>query len=153
MTDGHDTVQKQDAPGVLFLCVKNGARSQMAEALFKVACPERFSVESAGLDAGELNPLAVAAMGEIGIDISGNSTQSVFDVIKSGRLFSYVVTVCDEASAEKCPVFPGVVQRLHWNTSDPAALEGTWEQRIEGTRAIRQEIGERVESFCNEVCR
>jgi arsenate reductase (thioredoxin) len=137
---------------VLFICVQNTARSQIAEAFFKRACGEQFEVESAGLEPGTLNPLAVATMLEAGIDISGNRTQSVFDVFRSGTIFSHVITVCDEASAEACPIFPGIVTRIHWSISDPAAPTGTWEERLGAVRPIRQAISDRVDAFCAQSC-
>jgi len=91
-------------------------------------------------------------MREIGIDISQKQTQSVFDVFKSGELFGYVITVCDETSAERCPIFPGVARRLHWSFPDPSALSGTHQKRLAGTRKIRDEIRARVEMWCDEVC-
>jgi len=91
-------------------------------------------------------------MREIGIDISQKQTQSVFDVFKSDELFSYVITVCDETSAERCPIFPGVARRLHWSFPDPAALSGTHEEGLAGTRKIHDEIRARVEMWCDEVC-
>jgi arsenate reductase (thioredoxin) len=139
-------------PRVLFICVRNSARSQMAEAFLNSKCAGRIAAESAGLEPGEINPLAVASMREVGIDISKNATKSVFHCFKSGKLYSYVVTVCDETSAEKCPIFPGVVQRIHWSIADPAALGGTWEERLFAVRAIRDEIRRRVEAFCEDVC-
>lgn len=136
---------------VLFVCVRNSARSQMAAAFLNRECGDYFAADSAGLEPGKLNPLAVAAMQEIGIDISENATQSVFDVFKLGELFSYVITVCDEASTERCPIFPGVVTRLHWSFPDPAVLEGTWEKRLSATRAIRDAIRDRVRTWCVEA--
>src|SRR5437016_12279175 len=88
---------------VLFICVHNSARSQMAEAVLNDICGDYFEAHSAGLDPGTLNPIAVEAMREVGIDISQKETQSVFDVFKSGELFAYVITVCDDTSAERCP--------------------------------------------------
>ena len=129
---------------VLFICVHNSARSQMAEAFLNEICGVQFEAHSAGLEPGALNPLVVEAMREIGIDISHKQTQSVFDVFKSGELFAYVITVCDETSAERCPIFPGVARRLHWSFPDPSALSGT--------RKIRDEIRARVEMWCDEVC-
>ena len=137
---------------VLFICVHNSARSQMAEAFLNEICGVQFEAHSAGLEPGALNPVVVEAMREIGIDISQNQTQSVFDVFKSGELFSYVITVCDETSAERCPIFPGVARRLHWSFPDPSALRGTHEERLAGTRKIRDEIRARVEMWCDEVC-
>jgi len=137
---------------VLFICVHNSARSQMAEAFLGEICGDQFEGRSAGLELGRLNPLAVEAMREIGIDISQRQTQSVFDVFKSGELFSYVITVCDETSAERCPIFPGVARRLHWSFPDPAALIGTREERLIRTRKIRDEIRARIEMWCDEMC-
>jgi len=137
---------------VLFICVHNSARSQMAEALLNDIYGDHFEAHSAGLEPGTLNPLAVEAMREIGIDISHKGTQSVFDVFKSGELFAYVITVCDESSAERCPIFPSVATRLHWSFPDPAALKGTCEERLAGTREIRDQIGDRIEMWCDEMC-
>ena len=137
---------------VLFICIHNSARSQMAEAFLNGICGDSFEAHSAGLEPGKLNPLAVEAMREIGIDISQNKTQSVFDVFKSGELFAYVITVCDESSADSCPIFAGVTQRLRWSFPDPAALTGTAEERLAGTRKIRDQIRARIEMWCDEVC-
>jgi arsenate reductase len=137
---------------VLFICVHNSARSQMAEAFLKEIFGHNFEPHSAGLEPGKLNPLAVEAMREIGIDISQNKTQSVFDVFRSGELFAYVITVCDESSADSCPIFTGVTQRLHWSFPDPAALTGTDEERLAGTRKIRDQIRARLEMWCDEIC-
>ena len=137
---------------VLFICVHNSARSQMAEAFLNLACPDYFEAHSAGLEPGTLNPLAVEAMKEIGIDISGKKPQGVFDVFKSGQRFSYVITVCDESEAESCPIFPGVTRRLHWSFADPAALTGSREERLEGTRQIRDQVRARIEMWCDEMC-
>jgi len=138
------------ADRVLFVCIHNSARSQMAEALLNHLAGDRFAAESAGLEPGVLNPLAVGAMKEMGIDISANKTQSVFDVFLSNRLFSYVITVCDEASAERCPIFPGVTKRLHWSFRDPAALQGTYETRLKEAVIIRDQIRTRIEEWLQE---
>jgi arsenate reductase (thioredoxin) len=137
---------------VLFICVHNSARSQMAEAFLNLICPDYFEAHSAGLEPGVLNPLAVEAMCEMGVDISGKKTQGVFDVFKSGEFFQFVITVCDETSAERCPIFPGVTQRLHWSFPDPAALGGTHDERLEGVRKIRDQIRARIEAWCDEMC-
>ena len=137
---------------VLFICVHNSARSQMAAALLNQRCGEFFEAESAGLEPGELNPMAVEVLSEIGIDISGNETRAVFDVFKSGQLFAYVITVCAESEAAGCPIFPGVTTRLHWSFPDPSKLTGSHEERLEGTREIRDQIADRIETWCNEVC-
>ena len=137
---------------VLFVCVHNSARSQMAEGLLNARCPGDFVAESAGLEPGILNPLAVEAMREVGVDISHNTTKSAFDLFNAGHLYSYVITVCDETSAERCPVFPGGVQRLHWSFPDPAGLEGSWEQRLAKTRLIRDQIRAHIDAWCAEMC-
>jgi len=132
---------------VLFVCIHNSARSQMAEAWLNYFYGDRFEAKSAGLEPGSLNPLVVMVMEEVGIDISRNRTKSVFDMIKSGELFSWVITVCDESSAERCPIFPGPVQRLHWSFPDPALLTGTFEEKKEQVRIIRNNIREKVRSW------
>ena len=137
---------------VLFICVHNSARSQMAAALLNQRCGEFFQADSAGLEPGKLNPLAVEVLREAGIDISRNKTRAVFDVFVSGELFAYVITVCAESEAAGCPIFAGVTKRLHWSFPDPSKLTGSYEERLEGTREIRDQIGDRIEAWCNEVC-
>jgi arsenate reductase len=124
----------------------------MAEAFLKRACPQDFDAQSAGLEPGKLDPLAVAAMDEVGIDISRNPTKSAFDLFAAGRQFCYVVTVCDETNAERCPIFPAVMQRLHWSFADPASFQGSWDERLASTRVVRDQIRDRVIAWCNEVC-
>ena len=138
-------------PKILFICVHNSARSQMAEAFLNDICGTEFDAQSAGLEPGTLNPLVVEAMQEVGIDISKKKTQAVFDVFKSGKLFSHVVTVCDETSAEKCPIFPGVTKRLHWSFPDPSALTGTHDEKLAGVRDIRDAIRAKIETWCAEI--
>jgi arsenate reductase len=137
---------------VLFVCIHNSARSQMAEAFLNQICPEEFEAFSAGLEPGKLNPIVVEAMDEIGLDISGNETKAVFDMFKSGKIFAYVVTVCDEASAERCPIFPGVTKRLHWSFPDPSAIQGSHAEKLAGTREIRDTIKTKIEEWCGEMC-
>lgn len=137
---------------VLFICIHNSARSQMAEAFLNQACGAVFEAHSAGLEPGTLNPIVVEAMREVGIDISGNPTKSVFDMFKSGKLFHYVITVCDETSAERCPIFPGITQRLHWSFPDPSSFQGTPAEKLARTRAVRDLIKAWIESWCAEVC-
>src|SRR5437762_1685274 len=124
----------------------------MAEAFLSEICGVQFEAHSAGLEPGTLNPLAVEAMREIGIDISQKQTHSVFDIFRSGELFAYVITVCDESSAERCPIFPGVTRRLHWSFPDPAALSGPRHERLARTRKIRDQIRARIEMWCDEMC-
>ena len=137
---------------VLFICVHNSARSQMAAALLNKTCAEFFEAQSAGLEPGTLNPVVVESLQEIGIDISKNTTQRVFDVWKSGQMFQFVVTVCNEAEAEGCPIFPAVTTRLHWPFDDPSKFTGTREERLEKTRRIRNQIAAKIDSFCEEEC-
>jgi arsenate reductase len=137
---------------VLFVCIHNSARSQMAEAFLNQICGDEFEATSAGLEPGTLNPIVVEAMRETGIDISRNQTKAVFDVFKSGQMFAYVITVCDEASAERCPIFPGVARRLHWGFPDPSSFRGTPEERLAGTREVRDLIKRKIEQWCGEVC-
>jgi arsenate reductase len=135
---------------VLFLCIHNSARSQMAAAYLKQIAGDRFEVESAGLEPGHLNPLAVAAMRDDGIDISQSGTQSVFELFKAGRRFQYVISVCDAASAERCPIFPGVGNRLNWSFPDPSAFTGSEGNRLKQTIAVRDEIRDKVRQWAND---
>lgn len=136
---------------VLFVCVHNSARSQMAEAFLNQLSGDRFFAESAGLEAGTLNPIAVEAMQKVGIDISNNKTKSVFDFYKQGKLYNYVITVCDTVSGERCPVFPGRVTRYHWNFDDPSSFQGTHTEKLEKTEVVRDQIKARVEQFIKEI--
>ena len=135
---------------VLFVCIHNSARSQMAEAWMNQLCGERFEAESAGLEPGTLNPLVVAVMKEVGIDISGKTTRSVFDVLKAGAMFSYVITVCDESAAEACPIFPGPAKHIHMGFTDPSKLEGSEQEKLAQVRVIRDSIRKAVEAFCQQ---
>jgi arsenate reductase len=137
---------------VLFICVHNSARSQMAAALLNDTCGEFFEAQSAGLEPGIINPLAVEALEELGIDVSKSKTQRVFDVWKSGQIFQFVVTVCSEAEAEGCPIFPAMTTRLHWPFDDPSKFTGTHEERLESTRRVRDQIRAKIDSFCEEHC-
>ena len=133
---------------VLFVCIHNSARSQMAEAFLNQFSGDRFTAESAGLEPGRLNPVVVEAMREAGIDISGQPTKSVDAMLARGTPFDYVVTVCDEASAERCPAFPGGAKRLHWPFADPSSFTGTPEEKLAGTRQVRDAIRSRIENWC-----
>jgi arsenate reductase len=138
---------------VLFVCIHNSARSQMAEAFLNQSCPEEFEAQSAGIEPGRLNPVVVEAMREAGIDISSNKTKAVSDMIQSGQAFSHVITVCDETSAERCPIFPGGTTRLHWGFADPSSFKGTHDEVLKRTREVRDAIQRKVENWCAEVCR
>lgn len=138
---------------VLFVCVHNSARSQMAEELLRKAAGDRFEAESAGLEPGTLNPYAVAALREEGIDISGKKTVSAFDLLKQGRYYTYVITVCDETSAETCPIFPGCRERFHWSFPDPSKFTGTDEEIMERVREVRDSIKEKLAAWVVAVDR
>ena len=133
---------------VLFVCVHNSGRSQMAEALLKAVGGDHFEAESAGFEPGTLNPVVVVAMKELGIDISQAKTKSVFDLYKQGRMYQYVIAVCDESSAERCPIFPGIIrQRIRWSFKDPASFQGSPEEKLVQTRLVRDEIKAKIEEF------
>jgi arsenate reductase (thioredoxin) len=135
---------------VLFVCVHNSARSQMAEAFMNDFGKGLFVAESAGIEKGELNPHVVEVMKEIGYDISGNQTDSVFDFFKENRTYSFVIKVCDEINGQRCPIFPGALKDMYWNMPDPSALPGTKEEILEGTRRIRDRLKEKVLAFIEE---
>jgi arsenate reductase len=136
---------------VLFVCSHNSARSQMAAALLNHLHGDAFEAESAGLEPGNLNPLAIEAMQLVGVDISQAKTQSVFDVYTSGELFAYVISVCDQDSAERCPIFPGAATRIHWSFPDPSLFEGTWGQKLAKTVEVRDKIEEALAEWCPTV--
>jgi arsenate reductase len=135
---------------VLFVCIHNSARSQMAEAFLNQICGKEFEAHSAGIEPGKLNPTVVEVMKEAGIDISGNQTKSVAAMLKSSKLFAYVITVCDETSAERCPIFTGVTTRLHWSFPDPSGFQGA--EKLAKTREVRDDIKAKIEQWCAEVC-
>ena len=127
---------------VLFLCTHNSARSQMAEGLLRQLAGDRFEVMSAGTEATHIRPLAIRAMDEIGIDISGQESKTLDRYLDEP--FDYVITVCDDAN-EACPFFPGAANRLHWSFEDPSRVEGSEEERLAVFRSVRDRIRERIE--------
>jgi arsenate reductase len=129
---------------VLILCTGNSARSQMAEGLLRHDAGDRFEVFSAGIQPSVVRPKAIAAMRELGIDISGHRSKSV-DEFK-GQQFDYVLTVCDNAR-ESCPIFPGGTVTIHRNFEDPAALQGSEEERMALFRRVRDELREYLKGF------
>jgi len=137
---------------ILFVCIHNSARSQMAEAFVNQMCQGNYEAHSAGLEPGVLNPLVVEAMQEVGINIAGAKTKSVAEILAHGPQFTRVVTVCDEANAERCPTFPSGVHRDHWGFPDPSALAGSHEERLVAVRRIRDDIRERVSQWCRLAC-
>jgi Protein-tyrosine-phosphatase len=143
----HPVIEMLSMPRVLFVCVHNSGRSQMCEAFLKRYSGDRFDVQSAGLKPGELKPLVVEAMAEIGIDISKNKTKSLFRIWRSGHVFEYVIAVCDKEAAEKCPIFLGLTKRLHWPFHDPSKVTGTHEQKLQKVREIRDEIASKIQDW------
>jgi len=136
---------------VLFICIHNSARSQMAEAFLNHLGDGKFNAESAGLEPGKLNPIVVEAMKSVGIDISNNQTKTVDEMITRGNKYSYVITVCDETNAERCPLFPGVYKTIHWSFEDPSAIQGSFKEKLSQTVIIRDRIKLRIESWMNEI--
>jgi arsenate reductase len=136
---------------VLFVCIHNSARSQMAEAFLKKHGGHAYEVESAGLEPGRINPNVVSVMQEDGIDLSKKGTQGVIDLHKKGAAYDAVITVCDGASADKCPVFPGGGRRIAWSFVDPSSFKGTSEEILQRTREVRDEIEQTVLQFIKEA--
>lgn len=143
MTTGPGLPSPGGRARVLFLCVHNSARSQMAEGLLTAWGGDRFEAQSAGSEATEVRPLAIQAMAELGIDISRQRSKTT--AAFAGEVFDYVVTVCDDAK-EACPYFPGAVQRLNWSFDDPSAAVGSDVQRLAVFRRVRDEIADRMRS-------
>lgn len=129
---------------VLFLCTHNSARSQMAEALLRHHGKDRFEVFSAGTEQTRVHPLAIAAMADIGIDISSQRSKHLEEYL--GQDFEYVITVCDSAN-ESCPVFPGDPQRIHWSFSDPSAATGSDAERLRAFERVRDQINMRLRTW------
>jgi len=129
---------------VLILCTGNSARSQMAEGLLRHVAGDRFEVYSAGTKPGQVRAEAVAVMNEIGIDIGGHRSKSVEEF--AGQEFDYVITVCDNAR-ESCPFFPAITQRIHWSIEDPAAVQGSEEERLAAFRRIRDQLRMKLGEF------
>ncbi len=136
---------------VLFVCVHNSARSQIAEELLRKYGGDDFIVQSAGLEPGALNPLAIEVLKEEDIDISDKKTQSVFELFKTGHLYKYVITVCDEGKAQGCPLFPEHTIRIHWSFEDPSSFEGSEEEKLEKTRIVKEQIKEKVLEFIEQT--
>jgi arsenate reductase len=131
---------------VLFLCTHNSARSQMAEGLLRAMGGNRFEAFSAGTEQTLVRPLAIKAMAEIGIDISGQRSKTLHEYLD--QPFDYVITVCDQA-AETCPVFPGPAQRLHWSLPDPSKATGDEAAQLEAYRRVRDDLAERIRGLIN----
>ena len=131
-------------PRVLFLCTHNSARSQMAEGLLRALADDRFEAGSAGTEKTAVNPLAIRAMAERGIDISGHTSKRYSEL--APETWDYLVTVCDDAN-ERCPWVPGSVTRLHWSFPDPSRAAGTEAERLAVFRRVRDQIEERLAAW------
>jgi arsenate reductase len=134
---------------VLFLCMGNSARSQMAEAFLRSMAPDTYDAYSAGLEPREIHPLTRQVMAEVGHDLAGQRSKSVREYLGKQH-FDYIITVCDQAD-EKCPTtFPGVGDRLHWSFEDPAAFTGTPEAQLAKFREVRDLIRHQVHDWLLE---
>lgn len=142
-----------ERPRVLFLCVHNSARSQIAEEYLKILGGELFEVESAGLQPGTLNPYVVEALAEEGIDISGKTPRGVMEIYRSGQTYDYVIMVCSREAEKNCPLFPGPVVRLSWPFPDPSRFVGSSEEIFGQVTDLRERIRERVTGFVDDYCR
>lgn len=137
---------------ILFGSVRDTSRSRIAAGLLRSIAPDDFIVESAGLeDANEIDPVAIEVMDEVGIDITKTPPQKVFDLVKQEKEFSYVVTVCDESSAEKYPIFPNVLNIIHLDVPDPYAMEGSHEEKVHRMREIRDKIKEKLVKLADDI--
>ena len=126
---------------VLFLCTHNSARSQMAEGFLRSLAGDRFEAASAGTQATRVHPLAIRAMADVGVDLSGHTSKIVDEFVE--QPWDYVITVCDAAN-ESCPVFPKTSSRLHWSFEDPSRATGSDDQRLEVFRRVRDQIKRRI---------
>jgi arsenate reductase len=132
---------------ILFICIHNSGRSQMAETFLKTMGGEQFEAESAGLEPRPVNPYVIRVMKEIGYDLSGNTSDSVMQFFKEGRLYDYVITVCNKSIENQCPIFPGIARRLHWPFPDPQKVAGTEDEKLETIRSIRDQIRDHIKSW------
>jgi arsenate reductase len=123
----------------------------MAEAFLNKYGGDRFDVESAGLEPASINPNIIQVMQEVGIDLSQKGTQEVFDLFRKGKPYNAVITVCDQTSAERCPIFPGMIRRLAWSFPDPSTFQGSKEEVLQQTREVRDEIEQKIKEFVQEA--
>jgi arsenate reductase (thioredoxin) len=143
-------VERNDRRRVIFVCTHNSARSQMAEGMLRAWGGERFEVFSAGTEATRVRPEAIAAMREIGIDISGQTSKTLEPYL--GERFDWLVTVCDQAR-EACPTLPGAANQVHWDIDDPSAVEGDDEARLRAFRGARDRLRDRIRMFVSSAGR
>ncbi len=136
-------------PRVIFLCIENRARSQMAEAFLRHYASDRFEVYSAGFEPSPIHPYVYKVMAEVGLDLEGQRPKSVHDFLSKVH-FGYVITVCEKAEA-RCPIFPGVGQRLFWPVEDPAAFKGSEEETLEKFRAARDALNQHILAWLDRI--
>ncbi len=136
---------------VLFVCVYNSARSQIAEGLLNYIAGDRFEAESAGLEPGHLGPQIIKAMAESGIDISKQYSKQITEVLKSGKRFDYVIALCDAANAQRCPAVPGARKYLNWSFPDPLQVHGTDAEIMNEIGEVREAIKNKIESWLTEM--
>lgn len=136
---------------VLFVCVQNSFRSQIAEAIMNKKYGEKFIAESAGLNKGEIHPLAIKVMNDYGIDITNSETDSVFEFYKEGRFYSYVITVCSREAEKECPIFPGTIKGFNWELENPEYYTGTEDEKYQKAIELRDEIERRIDEFVKLV--
>jgi len=136
---------------VLFVCIRNSARSQMAEELLRKKSGGTIFADSAGIEPGKLNPVVIDVLNSNGIDISLKKTKSVDSLLRRKEVYDYVITVCDEASGQSCPYFPGTVKRMHWNIPDPSAFQGTYAEKYRQTRSVLKMIEKEVDNLLSNI--
>ncbi|TGC07493.1 arsenate reductase ArsC [Methanolobus halotolerans] len=136
---------------VLFICVHNSGRSQIAEEYLKRIAGDKFEVESAGLEPTQIDPFVQKVMEEDGFDLTDKKTQSAWDLFRKGKLYKYVITVCNKAYEKDCPIFPRPYIQLNWPYPDPESFNGTDEEKLAQVRSLRDSIKKRVEQFVKET--
>ena len=141
-----------DSIKVLFVCVHNAARSRMAETLLSDMGGRRFEVMSAGFEPHPINPIVAEALAQIGLRPCSTEPQpSVFELFKQSRRFDYVISVCDGADGERCPIFPGVTERLSWSFPDPSTFTGSHDEMLRRTAEVREAIAKNIAEWLEEL--
>lgn len=136
---------------VLFLCVHNSGRSQIAEELLRKKAVDYFDVSSAGFEPSVINPYVAKVLQEENIDISQKSTKNVFDLYNQGNFYNYIITVCDESNQQRCPIFPGFNKAIHWNFEDPSSFKGTDEEIINKVKQVKNKINQQLDIWIKDV--
>ncbi len=137
---------------ILFVCIANSFRSQIAEAIMNHKYGDVFEAESSGYKVKPINPLAIEVMQEYGVDISNKKSNKVIDFFKEGRTYKYVITVCNRSEEQDCPIFPGMVTRLSWgDLEDPEYFTGSQQEKKEMALILRDKIEKRIDDFVNTM--